>query len=85
MRKILALALVLLACGTSVSDSEDRARAFAKKAGWDYLAVECQKYDSNENDYVSCTLFMPKGVVESVECPTWGSCNSGCRKAMIKE
>ena len=85
MRRLLFAFLAIAACGTSVDDSEERARAFAKKAGWDVQGVECQKYDSNENDYVSCTLFMPNGVVEAVECPTWDSCNDRCRRASIRE
>ena len=85
MKRALFLFLAVAACGTSIEDSENRARAFAEKARWNYVAVECQKYDSNDNGYVSCALFMPRGVVESVECPTWRSCNDRCRLATVKE
>ena len=81
MKKLLPwLFLGLLACGTSVSDSEELAVSFAVKAGYGQItSVECQKYDSNDNNYVSCTIFLKEHDPVSVECPTWDSCNNNCR------
>ena len=74
-----------MACGTSTGDSARRATEFAQRAGWDVKSIDCQEYDSDDNEYVSCSVFMRDGTVEALDCPAWDNCNNSCRVATAKQ
>lgn len=81
----LALVLYLLACGTSPDGSRARAAEFARRANWDVSSVDCQKWDSDDNSYISCSVFLKDGTVEALDCPAWSNCNDSCRKGTVKQ
>lgn len=66
-----------ISCGTDPDVSEDRARAFAQRANFtDISSTDCQRYDTDDNGYVSCTIFRKDHDPVGVECPRRGSANS---------
>jgi hypothetical protein len=74
---VLVFVLFGVSCGTDPSVSEDRAMAFAQSANMkDATSAKCQRYDSDNNDYVSCTIFRADHDPFPLECPSRGSANS---------
>lgn len=79
MKKLLALAVVLFSC-TGVDGSKRRAADWAQMANIrDVSTISCQSQDSDDNGYVSCTVFRLDHDPVDLECPSWDTCNSECR------
>ncbi len=84
--KLLALSLII-SCG--IGKAGDSAKSFADRRFPDNKGIECMTDDTDDDGYVSCTIFMPDEAIP-IECATeqWHSdgCgrNSGCRMAMGK-
>jgi hypothetical protein len=82
----LSIAL-LLSCG--VGKAPESAKSFADRRFEGHKGVECMTEDTDDDGYVSCTIFLPDDAV-AIECATekWHSdgCgrNSGCRLSMGK-
>lgn len=81
--------MLSVSCGTDVAVSKNRAMDFANVAGFEVKDVRCQEYDSDENGYVTCTIFRSNDDPYSVECPAARSMNgcmssAECRPASVK-
>lgn len=103
MKKLALVVLVILlaiSCKMGKGDSEKYAREWAEKHySGQYKMIECQSSDSDDDGYVSCTVFFDDGSAEAgnaprdplaIECAhghgnTW-KCNKqeGCRMATGK-
>lgn len=84
MKKIVFF-LLLAACGKDPEDSKKAAMNFALSAEWENVKkIECQRYDGDSNDYVSCNVFHGDKEVDLVECPASWSCNENCRLGAVK-
>lgn len=83
MKKVVFF-LLAAACGKDPAESEAAALKFAMNAEWDNIKkVECQRYDGNDNDYVSCNVYHGDKEVDLVECPAAWSCNEHCRPGAV--
>jgi len=69
-------------CNKAGAEATQDAIKFGKNMGENITGVECVKYDSDNDGYVSCTLFLRDKQPMAVDCAahsimSWR--NSGCR------
>lgn len=79
MKHLAALILLVAACGVDSTNAHD----FAARHFPGYSDLECMRFDSDDDGYVSCTLQDANGTPQAIECSTTLSCNDGCRLARI--
>lgn len=89
MRLVLSIAFLTITfgCGSNVEKLEADATEFGRMAGWDVTGASCQKYDSDNNGYVSCTVFTTQGP-QPLECASDYTANgcaggNGCRVVFL--
>lgn len=69
----------------TAGEAEDSANSFANRHFENHKGVECMSYDTDDDGYVSCSVFMADKIIP-IECATnhYGCGNSGCRGATGK-
>ena len=75
---VLLLALTVTACGVD----QNAAETWVRKHFENVADLDCARFDSDDNGYVSCTIFFSDGRrPEPIECAASLSLQSGCRIA----
>lgn len=59
--------------------SYSAAKRFAAMMGAKSPRFLCQPYDSDDDGYVSCTIFIQERDPVAIECPSFWSWNTECR------
>jgi hypothetical protein len=75
---VLVMALSVAACDRNKADTEREAAAWAKGLPGLVTGVDCMKVDSDDDGYVTCTVFREDHEPFSIQCAKEKR-NSGCR------
>lgn len=74
---LIILSPILNLSGFNHEQATKHAQDYANQIG-NHTSVSCNKYDSDANGYVSCTIFMHHSEPLEIECGV-----NGCRKRML--